>query len=129
MGLVLLLVGVLAVSLLQRYRERGAIDAPIYSDLQRVELEHRSGKLAGPLFLLGTGAAGDVIGMPTRDPRFPNAWLAADKTLPSGAVYLVPRNAGLSAPCESLNRLLAGLADSRPVSPLVREFLSRHCIP
>jgi len=127
MGAVLLLVGGLAVSLLQHYRERGAIDAPIYADLQQIEFEHRSAKLAGALFLLGSGAAGDVIGMPSGDARFPNAWLAADKTLPDGAVYLVPRNAGFAATCAGVTKLLAALADTRPVSPRVREFLSHHC--
>jgi len=128
MGLLLLVAGVLTVSLLQRYRQRNAIDVPIYANLQQIEVEHRAAKLSGPLFLLGAGAAGDVSGMPTRDPGFPNAWLAADKTLPGGAVYLVPRNAALSAPCARVQRLLSALADTRPVSPLVRDFLSRHCV-
>jgi len=127
MGFVLLVVAVLGVSLLQHYRQRNAIDAPIYADLQRIEFEHRSGKLAGPLFLLGAGAAGDVLGMPTQDPRYPNAWLAADETLPDGATYLVPRGARLVAPCDSVNRLLSALTDTRPVSPAVRDFLSRQC--
>jgi len=127
MGFVLLVVAVLGVSLVQHYRQRNAIDAPIYADLQRIEFEHRSGKLAGPLFLLGGGAAGDVVGLPTQDPRYPNAWLAADKTLAGGAVYLVPRNARLAAPCASVSRLLSALPGGRPVSPVVSEFLSLHC--
>jgi hypothetical protein len=128
MGFVLLVVAVLGVSVSQHFRQRNAIDAPIYADLQRIEFEHRSGKLAGPLFLLGAGAAGDVIGVPSQDPRYPNAWLAVDKTLPDGAAYLVPRNAVLSAPCDSVQRLLSALTETRPVSPVVREFLSRHCV-
>jgi len=128
MGFLLLVVAALGVSLVQHYRQRNAIDAPIFADLQRIEFEHRSGRLAGPIFLLGAGAAGDVIGLPSEDPRYPNAWLAADKTLPDGAAYLVPRNAGLAAPCASVQRLLSALTEARPVSPVVREFVSRHCV-
>jgi hypothetical protein len=128
MGFLLLVAAVLGVSLVQHYRQRHAIAAPIYADLNQIEFEHRSGKLAGPLFLLGTGAAGDVIGMPTRDDHYPNAWLAAEKTLPGGAVYLVPHDAGLSATCESMRGLLSAVTETRPVSPTVRDFLSRHCV-
>jgi len=127
MGAALLLVGVLAVSLLQHYRQRNAVDTPIYADLRQIEFEHRSSRLSGPLFLLGSGPAGDMIGIPSKDTRFPNAWLSADKTQPNGSVYLVPRDTELRAPCLSVTRLLTPLAPTRPVSPLVREFLSRHC--
>jgi hypothetical protein len=133
-GFLLLLVAVLGFSLLQRHRQRSAIDVPIYADLQQIEFEHRSAKLAGPLFLLGAGAAGDVIGVPTKDSRYPNVWLAAEKTSPDGGVYLVPHdalvphNAVFAAPCDSVRRLLATLVLTRPVSPAARDFLSRHCL-
>jgi hypothetical protein len=118
----------LGFSLYQRHKTHVREDLAVYADLRGIELRHRTSPLRAPLFLLGDGAAGDVIGVPTDAPEFPNAWFAAAKITASGAVFAVlPSDAKLRAACMSLDRLLAQVGAARTVAPKVRAFLAAHC--
>jgi hypothetical protein len=118
----------LGASLYQRHRNHLSDDRAVYADLEGIELRHRTSPLGAPLFLLGDGAAGDVLGVPTDAPEFPNAWFAAGKITASGAVFAVLKSdAKLRAACGSLDRLLGQVGAARTVAPKVRAFLAEHC--
>jgi hypothetical protein len=127
-AIVLFTAGILGYSLYDRHREHLRADRAIYADLEAIELRHRTAPLGAPLFLLGGGAAGDVIGVRTDRPEFPNAWFAAAKTTADGAVFAVlPADANLRVGCTGLNRLLDQVSAARTVSPKVRKFLGERC--
>jgi len=127
-AIVLFTAAVLAHSLFQRHQDHVRDDRAVYADLEAIELRHRTAPLGAPLFLLGDGPAGDVIGVPTDAPGFPNAWFAAAKMTVSGEVFAVlPANARLRAGCGSLDRLLRQVGAARPIAPKVRAFLAGHC--
>jgi hypothetical protein len=118
----------LAYSLYQRHASHVRDDRAVYADLEHIELEHRTLPLHAPLFLLGDGAAGDVIGVPTDVPQFPNAWFAAAKLTVTGEVLAVlPPAAQLRADCGGLARLLQEVSAARPVLPKVNAYLTGHC--
>jgi hypothetical protein len=62
---------------------------PTYSALQGIELTRRSPKLVDPVVIAGDPDTGPVIGVPTDDVRFPNAWIATSRTAPDGKPYIV----------------------------------------
>jgi hypothetical protein len=121
---------VLAYSLFQRRHAGELADRLIDADLQSIELSHRSAPLRGPIFLLGVGAAGDVIGVPTDSREFPNAWLAAAKRRSDGSFHgVLPPSARLHASCAGIDRLFEQVGASRPVAAPVRDYLKRNCTP
>jgi hypothetical protein len=127
---VLLALGLFVVSWYGRYRRDAHADAAIYADLRAVELEHRSLPLAAPMVLLGEAAAGNVIGVPTDDPHFPNAWIAAARTRANGSVYvMMPKDAHVRVACRRIERLLDPLGSSAAVTPRVRAYLTGVCTP
>jgi hypothetical protein len=127
-AIVLLTAFALGYSLFQRHRNHVRDDRVVYADLQGIELRHRTSPLGAPLFLLGDGAAGDVIGIPTDAPKFPNAWFAAAKITANGEVFAVlPSDAKLRAGCGSLDRLLRQVGAARTIVPKVRAFLAAQC--
>ena len=86
--------------------------------------------LAAPMMLLGSGAAGNVIGVPTDDPRFPNAWIAAASTHANGAVYvLMSKDAHVRVACARIGRLLDPIGANASVTPRVRAYLTGACTP
>jgi hypothetical protein len=127
---VLLALGVFVASWYERYRQGAHADEAIYGDLRSVELEHRASPLRAPLMLLGSAAAGNVIGVPTDDPQFPNAWIAATATRANGTVYvMMPKRAHVRVACARLARLLDPIGAGVPVAPHVRAYLNGACTP
>jgi hypothetical protein len=127
---VLLAVGVFVVSWYERYRHGAHVDQAIYGDLRAVELEHRGLPLAVPMMLLGSRAAGNVIGVPTDDPRFPNAWIAATPTHANGAIYvMMSKDAHVRIACGRIGRLLDPIGAGASVAPRVRAYLAGVCMP
>ncbi len=127
---VLLALGVFAASWYERYRHDSQVDESIYGDLRSVELEHRGLPLNAPIMLLGSAAAGNVIGVPTDDPRFPNAWIAATSTRANGSVYvMMSKNAHVRIACARIARLLDPIGASASVAPRVRAYLNGACNP
>ncbi len=127
-AIVLFTAAALCYSLFQRHRDHVRDDRAVYADLEAIELRHRTAPLGAPLFLLGDGPAGDVIGIPTNAPDFPNAWFAAAKITVSGQVFAVlPPVAKLHAGCAGLDRLLGQVGAARTVSPKVRAYLAGQC--
>jgi hypothetical protein len=70
--------GVIVIAAILRFAYENSELArnPIYADLQGLEVSHRATKLSAPLLLRGNSDAGDALGVPTDDSRFPNAWIA-----------------------------------------------------
>src|SRR5208283_1734559 len=60
-----------------------------YAELQGIEVQHRSTPLTDIVALAENTEIGLVIGVPTDDQLFPNAWIAASTTKPDGSLYEV----------------------------------------
>src|SRR5271165_5436176 len=72
----------------------------IYADLQGLESSRRTSALKSPTVVYES-TEGPLLGIPTDDPRFPNAWIAATMVKPDGSVYAVlPRSAQLRLSCD-----------------------------
>jgi hypothetical protein len=98
---------------------------PLYSDLQGIELTHRGVKLSEPVVVLGDPVTGTVIGVPTDDPRFPNAWIATSKFTSDGKPYVVISGA-VKLTCQQVDTLMSK-RELKGVAPGVRLFLAQHC--
>jgi len=127
LGAVLVATALLSLSLYRQFRHRAQIEKPIYAALHEIEFEHRSAPLRGPLFLIGATDVGDVIGLPTADPRFPNAWIAGTQTRGTQGIYLFPESARPRLACGEVDRLFAGPLTARSIAPAVRRYLHEHC--
>jgi hypothetical protein len=98
-----------------------------YAELQGIEVSRRSTPLTDITALTEDREIGLVIGVPTDDHMFPNAWIAASATKPDGSVYVViSQKAHLAISC---GRARAFFDDPTRVSiaPAVREHIERHC--
>ncbi len=129
-AIVLFTAAILSYSLFQRRHAAELADRRIDADLQSIELAHRSAPLRGPIFLLGGGAAGDVIGVPTDSHEFPNAWLAAATRRSDGSFYaVIPPGARLHVSCLGIDRLYQQVATTRSLAAPVRDYLNKNCGP
>ncbi len=127
--IVLFTAAILSYSLFQRRHAAELADRGIDADLQSIELEHRSAPLRGPIFLLGGGAAGDVIGVPTDTREFPNAWFAAATRRSDGSFHaVIPTGARLHVSCAAIDRLFAQVGTTRALAVTVRDYLNNNCV-
>jgi hypothetical protein len=102
-------------------------DKPIYADLQGLELTQRSSVLTEPTVVL-QGETGPILGIPTDDARFPNAWIAATIAKSDGSVYAVmPRSAHLRLPCSQSVVLTEKVNKAARMSLAVSEYLEKNC--
>jgi hypothetical protein len=116
-----------AYSLLVLHGEVG--DKPIYADLQGLELSRRSSSLNAPTVVFDSPKH-PILGIPTDDPRFPNAWIAATVAKPDGSVYAVlPRSAHLRLQCDQVSVLVEEVNKRAQMASEVRKYLNAICQP
>lgn len=129
-AIVLFTAAILSYSLFQKRHAGELADRIIDADLQSIELAHRAAPLRGPIFLLGGGAAGDVIGVPTDSREFPNAWLAAATRRSDGSFHaVIPPGAHLQVSCIGIDRLYQQVGATRALAGPVRDYLKKNCVP
>jgi hypothetical protein len=129
-AIVLFTAAILSYSLFQKRHAGELADRVIDADLQSIELAHRSAPLRGPIFLLGAGAAGDVIGVPTDSREYPNAWLAAAKRRSDGSFHaVIPQGARLQVSCAGIERLYEQVGATLALAGPVRDYLAKACAP
>lgn len=128
--IVLFTAAILSYSLFQKRHAGEVADRAIDAELQGIELAHRSAPLRGPIFLLGGGATGDVIGVPTDSAEFPNAWLAAATRRSDGSFHaVIPEGSHLRVSCVGIERLYAQVGTTRALAEPVRDYLKKNCVP
>jgi hypothetical protein len=123
-GATLLLISAYAVAV-WHYGELGG--KSIYAELQGIEDQHRSVRLADIVALTGSPDIGLVLGVPTDDPMFPNAWIATSTTKPDGSLYVVKTSkAHLRLNCASAHAFFDD-PGRVSISRAVREQVERQC--
>jgi hypothetical protein len=104
-------------------------DKSIYADLQGIELARRSVKLSSPVFVLERSDVGGVLGFPTDDAQFPNAWIATGVAKSDGSIYAVmPRTSRIRATCSQVEAVMTEAASTKIADP-VRNYLLNNCSP
>jgi hypothetical protein len=123
-GVTLLLLSAYAV-VVWHYGELGGKST--YAELQGIEVQHRSVPSTDITALTESPDIGLVIGVPTDDPRFPNAWIATSTTKPDGSLYMVASSkAHLRLNCASAHAFFND-PNRLQISRAVREQVDRQC--
>jgi hypothetical protein len=98
-----------------------------YAELQGIEVQHRSAPLADITALVDDPEIGLVIGVPTDDHMFPNAWIAATTTKPDGTIYeVVSTKARLRVSCARVHAFFDDPTRAS-IASAVREQIERQC--
>lgn len=101
-------------------------DKSTYGELQSIELARRPIRLSEPILIHGTMKIGDVLGLPTDDAHFPNAWIAVTKVRSNGDIFAVmARRARVRVSCAQV-LALKGSAEVN-MSASVWHFLEKNC--
>lgn len=98
-----------------------------YAELQGIEVQHRSTPLTDIVALAKNPEIGLVIGVPTDDHLFPNAWIAASTTKPDGSLYeVISPKAHLQISCPKVRAFLSDTIGTSAARS-VRDQLTRQC--
>jgi hypothetical protein len=100
--------------------------APIWSDLQGIEIQHRSQKdLATPALLKGAVNSGkyDVLGMPSKSVRNPYVWVVLNTNAGINGIYTMPNNVDYALSCGYLH----DLSIKENIDNKVMISLQSHC--
>ena len=100
--------------------------APIWADLQGIELQHRSDKnLRVPLLLKGAVDSGkyDVLGLAGTSQRNPYVWIVLNTDAGINGIYVMPANEPFRLPCSYLKTL----ETSQQINSKVHVVLAAHC--
>jgi hypothetical protein len=123
-----IVIAAIAVALRFAYENSELAVKPIYAELQGIEESHRATKLFAPLYLRTDSDAGDVVGVPTDDSRFPNAWISISHAKGNGSVYAVmPSTAHVQVTCQQVDHLFKDGTPSNEVSPAVAKYFRQVC--
>lgn len=100
--------------------------APVWADLQGIELQHRSAKnLQVPMLLKGAVDSGkyDVLGLAGTSQRNPYVWIVLNADAGVNGIYAMPANERFSLPCSYLKTL----ETSEQINSKVHVVLAAHC--
>jgi hypothetical protein len=98
-----------------------------YAELQGIEVQHRATPLTDIVALAENPEIGLVIGVPTDDHLFPNAWIAASTTKPDGSLYeVISSKAHLQISCPKVRAFFSDPTGTS-VARSVRDQVTRQC--
>ena len=102
------------------------VQAPIWGDLQGIELQYRSTKnLQVPMLLKGAVDSGkyDVLALEGTSQSNPYVWIVLNTDAGINGIYVMPTNETFSLPCSYLK----ALETSEYINSKVRMVLVAHC--
>lgn len=102
--------------------------APVWSDLQGIEYQHRTAKnLQVPMILKGAVDSGkyDVLGVASKSARNPYVWVVLGTNAGVNGIYTMPNNVDYVLSCDYLH----DLASKETIDSKVMASLQTHCIP
>jgi hypothetical protein len=100
--------------------------APIWSDLQGIEFQHRSQKdLQLPTLLKGAADSGkyDVLGVAGKSSRMPYVWIVLGTNAGVNGIYAMPNNVDYELSCGYLH----DLSTKENIDSKVMAALQSHC--
>ncbi|WP_284323223.1 hypothetical protein [Dyella acidisoli] len=101
--------------------------APIWSDLQGIEFQHRAKRdLKLPVLLKGAVDSGkyDVLGVVGKSSRTPSVWIVLNVNAGVNGIYAMPSDVDYALPCSYLR----DLTSKEVIDSKVRVALQSHCI-
>lgn len=101
--------------------------APIWADLQGIELQHRAVKhLQVPMLLKGAVGSGkyDVLGLAGTSQRNPYVWIVLNTDAGINGIYAMPSGEDFRLPCSYLK----WLESKELINSKVKQALSSRCV-
>ncbi|MGC0017376.1 hypothetical protein ACPPTR_18025 [Ralstonia pseudosolanacearum] len=120
---------VAASSAYYRFLNQGELgEKDIYATLQEVELENRSSKMQGsPIFIENAKGSGyALLGMPSKNERYPYAWIVLNRISRDGSVFKMPPEVRGEVSCEFLENLTKKTKISGDVLRNLRSICSKQ---
>jgi hypothetical protein len=105
---------------------REILDAPLYAEMQAIEISHRSDPGVEPIFLRrAVRGRYDIVGLPSGNPKFPLTWILLNSGGGTKSIYIMPPAAGLQVHCQ----YIVTLNLRTKVDSAVESLLRSKCTP